>query len=76
MNKIFNLVIISALVFGFANSANADSTMRGSYRGRCLGPFCGTYKPARLIQNDSREEGTTNAFCFRKVGPGPRQCVK
>lgn len=66
MNKIFNLVIVSALVFGFANSAYADSTMRGPWRGRCLGPFCGTYKPARLIQNDS-SEGTTNAGPFRKI---------
>ena len=66
MSKIFNLVIVSTLVFGFANSAYADSTMRGSYRGRCLGPFCGTYKPARLVQIDS-SEGTTNAFPFRRI---------
>ena len=66
MNKIFNLVIVSALVFGFANSAYANSTMRGPYRGRCLGPLCRTYGPARLVQNDS-SEGTTNAFPFRKT---------
>ena len=53
MNKIFNLVIISALVFGFANSANADGYFRN-------------IKPVRFTQSDS-SEGVTNAFPFRKI---------
>ena len=53
MNKIFNLVIMSALVFGFANSAYADFPFRN-------------IKPVRLIQSDS-SEGTTNAFPFRRI---------